>query len=385
MAVEAGRNVRRAGGPAPATIWLATAAPTYLDKTNAAAVHAALRLDRSAAAYDVIGSVRSTAGALRAALDGSGAALAIGSDLRTGRPGLVEESAGADAAAAVLVGDDSDAPVLADLIGHGSITEEFLDRWRSPGDGASRVWEERFGETKYLPLAAEALSMALADAGLGVDNIDALVVAGLHERACAAAAKNSGVATERVADRLSAAVGNPGAAQPLFLLARALERANPGAVIVLWVLSDGADAFVFRATDAIAAYRPARPVASQILAVFDVGADGSLRNGRGTDLIATDTAKNVVTLTARNGVSRKRYYQRNVAGLHGTFQHLTVQGLRVSGHNCSDLALTTVLGSDGVLGVLSARGAWLWSVRFPIKEMTGGTLRHYNNPKAYCV
>jgi hypothetical protein len=118
---------------------------------------------------------------------------------------------------------------------------------------------------------------------------------------------------------------------------------------------------------------------------FDLGTDGSLRHGHGTDLLATDTTKNLVRLTARNGVSRRRYYQRNVAGLHGTFQHLTVQGLRVSGHNCSDLALTTVLGTDGVEGVLSARGAWLWSVRFPANQMTGGTLRHYKSPKSYCV
>jgi hydroxymethylglutaryl-CoA synthase len=265
MAVQAARNLLRAGGPPPASIWLATTTPTYLDKTNATAVHAALRLDRSAAAYDAVGSVRSTSGALRAALEGSGAALVIGSDLRAGRPGSAEESAGADAAAAVLIAGEADGPVLAELVGRASVTEEFLDRWRAPGEMGSRVWEERFGETKYAPLAAEALTAALADGGLSVDRVDALVVAGMHERACATAIKNSGVATDRVADRLAAAVGNAGAAQPLFLLARALEQAGPGEIIVLLVLSDGADAFVFRATDAIAAYRPSRPVATQIL------------------------------------------------------------------------------------------------------------------------
>jgi hydroxymethylglutaryl-CoA synthase len=265
MAVEAARKVMRAGGPAPQTVWLATTTPAYLDKTNASAVHAALRLDRSAAAYDAIGSVRSTSGVLRAALEGSGTALLIGSDLRTGQPGSAEESAGADAAAAVLVGDDTERPVVAELIGHGSATEEFLDRWRTPGDVGSRVWEERFGETKYVPLAAEALATALAAAGLRADTIDSLVVAGMHERACGVVAKSSGVAPDRVADRLAATVGNPGAAQPLLLLARALEQASPGQVIVVVVLSDGADAFVFRASDAITGYLPSRPVASQIL------------------------------------------------------------------------------------------------------------------------
>jgi 3-hydroxy-3-methylglutaryl CoA synthase len=266
MAVEAGRNVLRAGGPAPRALWLATTTPAYLDKTNATAVHAALRLDRTAAAFDVVGSVRSASGALRSALEGSGPTLVIGSDLRTGRPGSVEESAGADAAAAVLIGDDTDEPVLAELVGTASATEEFLDRWRAPGDVGSRVWEERFGETKYAPLAAEALEHALSAAGASVADVATLVIAGMHERACATAAKKSGVATDRVADRLAATIGNPGAAQPLLLLARALEQAGPGQLIVALVLSDGADAFVFRATDAIATYRPSRPVASQILA-----------------------------------------------------------------------------------------------------------------------
>jgi hydroxymethylglutaryl-CoA synthase len=265
MGVEAGRNLLRSGGPPPAAVWLATTTPAYLDKTNATAVHAALRLDRTAAAYDAIGSVRSTSGTLSAALDGSGATLVIGSDLRTGRPGSVEESAGADAAAALLIGAADDGPILAELLGRAATTEEFLDRWRPPSQVESRVWEERFGETKYVPLATEALSAALRDAGVAIGEVDALVVAGLHERACAAVAKKSGVAPERVADRLAATVGNPGAAQPLLLLARALEQASPGQLIALVVLSDGADAFVFRVTEAIAAYVSSRPVTSQIL------------------------------------------------------------------------------------------------------------------------
>jgi hydroxymethylglutaryl-CoA synthase len=265
MAVEAARNVLRAGGPPPTAVWLATTTPVYLDKTNATAVHAALRLDRSAPAFDAVGSERSTMGALRAGLDGAGATLVIGSDVRTGRPGSADEASGADAAAAVLVGDDSVGAVLAEVVAQVSLTEEFLDRWRSPGDVGSRLWEERFGETKYVPLATEALKTALGEAGVDAGAVDALVVAGLHERACATVAKASGVAADNIVDRLAATVGNPGAAQPLLLLARALEMASPGQVIVLLVLSDGVDALVFRTTEAIAHYVPSRPVTSQIM------------------------------------------------------------------------------------------------------------------------
>jgi 3-hydroxy-3-methylglutaryl CoA synthase len=266
MAVEAGRAALRGAPVAPRSLWFATTTPTYLDKTNATAIHAALRLDRSATAYDAVGSVRSAVGALRGAFEAGEASLAVASDVRVGRPGSPDEAAGGDAAAALLIGSENDGPLLAEMAAYAGVTEEFVDRWRVPGDAGSRLWEERFGETKYVPLAGEALKTALGYAGIGPESVDALVVAGLHERACAAAAKASGVPADNVVDRLSATVGNPGAAQPYLLLAQALEAAKPGQTIVLLVLSDGADALVLRTTEAIASYAPQSPVRAQLMA-----------------------------------------------------------------------------------------------------------------------
>jgi 3-hydroxy-3-methylglutaryl CoA synthase len=266
MAVEASRQALRGAAGAPRTVWFSTTTPAYLDKTKASAVHAALRLDRTVAAFDAVGSVRSGVATLTAALDSAAPVLVAAGDVRVGRPGGPDEAAGGDAAAALFVGSDEDGPVVAEAVAHVSVTEEFLDRWRVPGDPASRVWEERFGESKYVPLGVEALKSALGAAGWDVGDVDHLVVAGLHERACAAVAKKSGVAADRVVDRLAASVGNPGAAQPFLLLASALESAAPDAKIALLVLSDGADAFLFRTTDAVASRRPSRPVSAQIAA-----------------------------------------------------------------------------------------------------------------------
>jgi hydroxymethylglutaryl-CoA synthase len=266
MAVAAARDALRGSGVTPSALWFSTASPAYLDKTNATAVHAALRLDRETAAYDAVGATRSVLGAVRAAFDAGTPSVVVGSDLRVGLPGGPEEAAGGDAAAGVVVGGDADGPVLAEVVGRAGVTEEFLDRWRVPGDAASRTWEERFGETKYVPLAQEALKAALGIAGLGVDAVDVLAVAGLHERACAAVTKKSGVAADRVLDRMTTTIGNPGVAQPLLLLAAALETARPGQVVVLLTLADGAEALVLRTTDAIAAHRPVRPVAAQLTA-----------------------------------------------------------------------------------------------------------------------
>ncbi|HVT65028.1 MAG TPA: OB-fold domain-containing protein [Mycobacteriales bacterium] len=266
MAVEAGRACLASTDVMPDSLWFTTTSPAYLDKTNATAIHAALRLDRSARAFDAVGSVRSSIATLVATGESRKPALAIASDVRIGRPGSPDEAAGGDAAAAVLWGNDTDAPLLAEFVAYAGVTEEFLDRWRAPGEPGSKLWEERFGETKYGPLAAEALKTALGWAGIGPDSVDALVVAGLHERACASAAKASGVPPDKIVDRLADSVGNPGAAQPLLLLVQALEAAEPGQTIVLLVLSDGADAMVLRTTDAITSYVPHRSVRAQIMA-----------------------------------------------------------------------------------------------------------------------
>ncbi|PYO04602.1 MAG: hydroxymethylglutaryl-CoA synthase, partial [Candidatus Rokuibacteriota bacterium] len=88
MAVEASRAAMRAAPDIrPGALYFATATPAYLDKTNATAIHAALALDAQAPAFDMLGSVRSGAGALWAAIDAGRPTLAALADIRTGLPG----------------------------------------------------------------------------------------------------------------------------------------------------------------------------------------------------------------------------------------------------------------------------------------------------------
>ena len=135
----------------PRSLWFATTEPAYADKTNATILHAVLQLDRTVPAYDAVGSARSALAALRRGWQGPQTALVVASDTRTGLPGSGDEAAGGDAAAALLIGDggDGSAPVLAEIVAWESVTEEFVDRWKAPGAQTSRLWEERFGETRY--------------------------------------------------------------------------------------------------------------------------------------------------------------------------------------------------------------------------------------------
>jgi 3-hydroxy-3-methylglutaryl CoA synthase/uncharacterized OB-fold protein len=266
LGVEAARRTLATTDARPGALWFSTVEPAYLDKTNATAVHAALRLPAEVIAADFGGAVRSGVAALRAALVGGPATLVVTAGIRTGLPGSADEAAGGDAGAALLVGDDTDGPVLAELVGSGTATAEFLDRWRTPGEVRSKSWEEKFGETQYLPVARQAFAAALASAGIEADRVDRLVLASTHPRAATATLRALGTAADAVGDDLAATVGNPGAAQPALLLSAALEQAGPGQVVVLLSLADGADAFVFRTTDAIGDHTVRAPLTHQVAA-----------------------------------------------------------------------------------------------------------------------
>jgi len=268
MGVEAARlALRGAPAAAPGAVWFATATPAYADKTNAAAIHAALRLPGEVPAFDFGGALRSGIGALGAALAGEGTTLVVTADQRDGLPGGPDEGAGGDAAAALVVGEDGPGtPVVAEHLGGASATDEFVDRWRAPGDLRSRTWEERFGETRYVPLGTDAYTRALKAAGVAADEVAHLAVTSMHGRAAKALAKKlaATAAPGALADDLTDTVGQAGTAHPALVLTAMVEAATPGEVVAVVHLADGADALVFRVTDAAAGRLVAAPVAEQL-------------------------------------------------------------------------------------------------------------------------
>jgi hydroxymethylglutaryl-CoA synthase len=273
LGVEAARLALRSAsdaGTTPEALWFSTATPAYLDKTNASAVAAALRLPHHVRAYDFGGALRSGMGSLLSALSGSGSGstLVVAADLRDGLPTSADESAGGDSGAAILVGPGEG--VLAEYVAGASATDEFTDRWRAPGDRNSKLWEERFGENRYVALGTDAFERALAAAGAVAGDVGKVIVTGMHSRAVGGLRKKLGVAETALTDDLSSSVGQSGTAHPLLVLASVLESLaadpaeSPGTLVVLVHLADGADAVVLRTTAALGAWRPARPVTEQI-------------------------------------------------------------------------------------------------------------------------
>ncbi len=258
LGVEAARRaLALAGRTLPEQLFFSTPEPSYQDKTNATTIHAALGLPQSVAAFDMVGSVRSAIGALVTAVSLSDRCptLTVAAEVRTGLAGGADERDSGDGGVAFdCVADGA----VAELIGRASASDEFLDRWRVPGESSSHQWEERFGEQAYVPLAQAALADALKSVGVTLDDIDHLVVAGLHARATRAASASFGVRPGVMAPDRSASIGNLGAAQLGVALADVLERAEPSQIVVTLQLADGADALVWRTTDALPGLQEAR-------------------------------------------------------------------------------------------------------------------------------
>jgi hydroxymethylglutaryl-CoA synthase len=246
-------------------LWFATPTPTYVDRTNAVTLHAALALLAEVLATDVGGSLRSGMAALLAAANGSRRTLVVAADCRDGLPGSPDEVQGGDAAAAVLLGEELPTlPALAVIEGTGSVTEEVGDRWRVPGERRSRAWEERFGEQRYVELGSRAFELALRDARIGPSALDALVVTGMHLRATERLGRRLRVALEPSHVAVHEHVGRPGTADPLLAIVAALEGSQPGRRFAFVHLADGADAIVLRATDAVRDFEPRRAIGLQL-------------------------------------------------------------------------------------------------------------------------
>ena len=222
LGVEAARLATK-GAPTAAVdaLWFATSSPAYLDKTNATAVAAALRLPSDVPAYDFGGALRSGIGCLLTALRGGGTTLVVGADTRDGLPTSADESAGGDAGAAALIGEGD--AVVAEFVASASATDEFTDRWRSPGSLVSKLWEERFGENRYVALGQDAFARALKAAGLETGEVGRVIVTGMHARAVTGLRKRLQVDESALPDDLSSTVGQAGAAHPLLVLASVLE------------------------------------------------------------------------------------------------------------------------------------------------------------------
>lgn len=264
MAVEAARD---ALGDGPRTglrsLELATTRAPFADLQCASIVAGALALPGDTQTRDLGQSQRAGVSGLLAALQvPRGPALFIVSDHPSGKPASSQELTYGAGAAAFTLGTEG---VIAELLGSASRTNVFVDHFRAADSRHDYYWEERWiRDEGYAKIVPEAVKAALADAKVSASDVNHFVMASSLKGIGELMAKQCGVAPEAVADGLEAACGYSGSAHPCLMLAKALESAKAGELLVVVGFGQGCDVLVLRATDAIGSFKPRRGVSAAL-------------------------------------------------------------------------------------------------------------------------
>jgi 3-hydroxy-3-methylglutaryl CoA synthase/uncharacterized OB-fold protein len=269
MAVDAVHACLGAAAPAGVDgLYFASASAPYLEKQVASMVATACDLPRTVTVADFGGSVRAGLAALRAAADAVlagtlAAPVVVAADARLAEPESELEPLLGDGACALVLGRGDG--VVAELVSAASVAEEFTYLWRTDAQRYLQVADMRFGDTYgYVRDVTDAVAAALRKAELPPQAVSRLALAAPDGRVAAEAAKRLGCDPARqLVPVLLGEAGIVGTPDPLLLLSRALETAAPGDVVVAAAYGEGADAFVFRATEALPAARP-RPLAERL-------------------------------------------------------------------------------------------------------------------------
>lgn len=244
------------------SVLLASNTLPFAERLNAGIVAGALVLSDATEALDVTGTPRAGLSALSQGLarvrGGLGSTLVLAADNRKTRAGSAQELDYGDGAAALLVGQG---PVLAEWLGSAVMSVDFIDHFRASGEAVDYHWEERWVREEGVGrLVPQTIAQSLENARLTAADVDHFIFPTTFAKLDSQLAKTCGLRPEAVVDGLGTTVGETGTPHALLLLAHTLERAQPGDVILVAQFGSGAEALVFRVTEKISTFKPARGV-----------------------------------------------------------------------------------------------------------------------------
>ena len=245
-------------------VYLATTSGPYAEKQLAAMLATACDLPRAIVSADFGGSARAgvsaTLAAVRAVQAGAAPAMLVAAaDVRVPAPESELEGVLGDGAAALTIADRD---VIAEFVDAASVSEEFTHLWRTDVQRTVQVTGGRFSTTYgYGRDLGAAIRSLLERQRLDVKAIDHLALYAPDARAASELAKSLGFDPKtQLVESVQPRIGCIGSAEPLLLLARALDAARPGQRILVGGYGEGADVLLFRTTDALLDARAATPV-----------------------------------------------------------------------------------------------------------------------------
>jgi 3-hydroxy-3-methylglutaryl CoA synthase len=258
MGVEAARDASIDSNQPVKSILLATTRPPFADLSGAGVIAGALNLPHDIRTHDLGNSQRAAVGALMAMLEaGSNHAVLVASDHPAAKPASTQELSYGAGAAAFGVGDSD---IIAQYLGGASFTSSFVDHFRAVEAKYDYFWEERWirdaGLAKIIP---ETVAAALNTSNVKAADVSRFIFGSPLKDASSMIVKKCGMAADVVADSLDQC-GYAGSAHSCLMLARELERARPGEILVVVGFGQGCDVIVLRATEALRDFAPRRGV-----------------------------------------------------------------------------------------------------------------------------
>jgi 3-hydroxy-3-methylglutaryl CoA synthase len=235
-------------------VYFASTTLPYKERQNAGIIAGALAMGDNVRSADFTGSLKSGTTAIVAACEavaakGANNVVVCSSDCRLGKPGSPQEMLLGDAAAAFVI---SDQDVIAEYKGAFTLSYDFVDHFRGSKAQYDRGWEDRWirdlGFDKFIPNAINGL---LDKYGLKIEDFAKVVYPCYYAAERKKLDKVLGLPPEKIQDPMMGEIGEMGTAQPLVMLARALEDAKPGDKILVVSFGSGCDALYFEVTDGI--------------------------------------------------------------------------------------------------------------------------------------
>jgi 3-hydroxy-3-methylglutaryl CoA synthase len=259
MAVEAGRDCLAGERPDDLkAVFLASTSLPFQDRQCASVLTTALSLGQDLLTLDVTASQRAGTSGLITALQAvkglGGRGLYVAAEHRRSKAASILELTTGDGAAALSLGNEG---AVAEFVDAQQAAVDFVDHYRGQNEKFDYGWEERWVRDEgYLKIVPPVIQGLLAKTGIAADKIDRFLMPATIRNLAQQIARGAGIRAEAVADNLQGSMGDAGAAHALVMLVAALEAAGPGETIMLVGWGQGADAILFRTTEAILRLKP---------------------------------------------------------------------------------------------------------------------------------
>lgn len=255
MAVEAGLDCLSGIDPKSVDgLFFATTTQVYTEKDTASFIATVLDMREDIITADFTDSLKAGTTALARAMDtikankDIGSILIIASDTREPEPATMWEFGFADGAAALLVSEEDNLPLVID--DYYSIAINVTGPWkRTKEDNFIRTFEAKMDNQFYAQTITKVMSEIMKRNNLKSEEIDVAAYYYNNPRTHARISKRMNFAQGVAQDGLFFQVGDLGTPMSFMLLISAMKRPKEEAKVILAGFGDGGDAFLMHVQD----------------------------------------------------------------------------------------------------------------------------------------